>query len=172
MIVDIEIIKNVIDKEYKDLRVNVYYFHAHIYFENLKLGNKFRNKIIKIFNEDDNLNITNIQGSENFQDLYYHNYFTFEVLFTKNIYYDFTVWLQLYRDDKINIMVHPITENLYEDHVIHQYWYGEKINLDYKNFINKSYKETNLTKYDVIECIINHKWSVLHKNGMIKNLED
>lgn len=171
MIVDIDVIKNVLDNEYKNLRVNVYYFHAHIYFETLKLGNKFRNKIIKVFNEDDNLNITNIQGSENFQDLYSpHDYFTFEVLFTKNIYYDFTVWLQLYRDDKINIMIHPITENLYEDHVIHQYWYGEKINFDYNKFINKSYKETKLTKYDVIDCIINHKWYILYENGMIKNI--
>ena len=100
-------------------------WHAHIYYDPEKTrdtANGLREKIVEAFPDTR-------MGSWHDDAVGPHLVAMYQVAFRADQFDTLVQWLALNRDG-LDILVHPLTENAWNDHIVFGFWLGEKLPLN------------------------------------------
>lgn len=100
-------------------------WHAHIYYDPEKTrdtANGLREKIVEAFPDTR-------MGSWHDEAVGPHLVAMYQVAFRADQFDKLVQWLALNRDG-LDILVHPLTENAWNDHIVFGFWLGEKLPLN------------------------------------------
>lgn len=115
-------------------------WHAHIYYDPEKTkdtANGLREKIVEAFPD------TRMGGWHD-EAVGPHLVAMYQVAFRADQFDQLVQWLALNRDG-LDILVHPLTENAWNDHIVFGFWLGEKLPLNegrLKEFADRATRRT------------------------------
>jgi len=115
-------------------------WHAHIYYDPEKTkdtANGLREKIVEAFPDTR-------MGSWHDEAVGPHLVAMYQVAFRADQFDQLVQWLALNRDG-LDILVHPLTENAWNDHIVFGFWLGEKLPLNegrLKEFADRATRRT------------------------------
>ena len=108
-------------------------WHAHVYYDpqNTKdVATVLREKIITEFPDT-------TMGRWHDEAVGPHLISMYQVAFKVEQFDNFVQWLTVNRDG-LNVLIHPNTENAYNDHLIFGFWLGEKLPLNEERLLASS----------------------------------
>eukprot|EP01125_Pyxidicula_operculata_P016741 TRINITY_DN5790_c0_g1_i1.p1 TRINITY_DN5790_c0_g1~~TRINITY_DN5790_c0_g1_i1.p1 ORF type:complete len:178 (-),score=9.62 TRINITY_DN5790_c0_g1_i1:54-587(-) len=131
----------------------VYFFHAHLYFNHeipsdVEAVKNFRELIIDTFKDNKHIEVHTfvpfVAGP--------HPCGSFEVLFTRDSFTTFVIWMQSHRPKEcISILIHPISRFQLADHTYYSIWIGQQLKLKTELLIeaDKGVESPDLTEEQV-----------------------
>ena len=108
-------------------------YHAHVYFNaaTRPVAERLRDTIVDKFTVEPGAFSDEPRGP--------HPISQFNVIFRSEEFQSIVPWLMLNRDG-LDVLVHPLTEDMVDDHSIHALWLGTPIELKLDTLRNRSYR--------------------------------
>lgn len=109
----------------------VWLFHSHTYFDHtapecVAEARTFKSLIQRTFAATAHLEVSSfISGPAG-----PHPRGSFEVLFTREVFADYVSWLMFARPEKLDILIHPLTQSQTLDHTARALWLGTPLAID------------------------------------------
>jgi aromatic ring-cleaving dioxygenase len=100
-------------------------WHAHIYYDPEKTRDdaaRLRERVVEAFPDT-------TMGRWHDEAVGPHLVSMYQVAFRKDQFDDLVQWLAVNREG-LDILVHPLTENAWNDHIIFGFWMGDKLPLN------------------------------------------
>ena len=100
-------------------------WHAHIYYDPEKTKDdaaRLRERVVEAFPDT-------TMGRWHDEAVGPHLVSMYQVAFRKDQFDSFVQWLAVNREG-LDILVHPLTENAWNDHVVFGFWMGDKLPLN------------------------------------------
>jgi DOPA 4,5-dioxygenase len=100
-------------------------WHAHIYYDPDKTKDdaaRLRERVVEAFPDT-------TMGRWHDEAVGPHLVSMYQVAFRKDQFDDFVQWLAVNREG-LDILVHPLTENAWNDHIVFGFWMGDKLPLN------------------------------------------
>jgi len=100
-------------------------FHSHAYFdhaapERVAEARGFMDLIRRTFAATDDVRVTSFTPAPAGP----HPRGSFEVVFTRNVFADYLLWLMFTRPESLDILIHPLTRSQTLDHTTRALWLG------------------------------------------------
>ena len=105
-------------------------WHAHIYYDPEKTKDaaaRLRARIEEVFPDTRMGRWHDVNVGPHLNAMY-------QVAFTAEQFDPFVQWLSVNREG-LDVLVHPLTENSYNDHLVFGFWMGDKLPLDEERLI-------------------------------------
>jgi len=110
---------------------HVWLFHSHAYFDHtlpgqVAMARSFMELIRQRFSTTRHLEVHSFFAAPAGP----HPRGNFEVLFTREVFADYTAWLMFSRPASIDVLIHPLTRSQVLDHTVRALWLGTPRPLD------------------------------------------
>ena len=117
----------------------VYGYHAHVYYdsETLPVAEKLRETLAANFPVE--------LGRFNGEQVGPHPVPQFQIIFTEAQFQHVVPWLMLNREG-LDILVHPLTDDMVDDHTIYALWLGKPVALKLATMQRRGYGAALLPK--------------------------
>ena len=106
-------------------------FHSHAYFdhtapERVAEARGFTDLIRRRFAATDDVTVTSFTPAPAGP----HPRGSFEVVFTRDVFADYVLWLMFTRPESLDILIHPLTRSQTLDHTTRALWLGTPVAID------------------------------------------
>jgi aromatic ring-cleaving dioxygenase len=117
----------------------IYGYHAHVYYDadTLTVAERLRAGLAENFP----IELGQFSGAE----VGPHPVPQFQIIFTNEQFKDVVPWLMVHRDG-LDILVHPLTDDMVDDHSVYALWLGAPIALKLHTMQRRGYRDALLPK--------------------------
>jgi DOPA 4,5-dioxygenase len=117
----------------------VHGYHAHVYYDNdsFPVATKLRDALEANFPVE--------IGAFSGEQVGPHPVPQFQVIFKTDAFQTVVPWLMLHREG-LDILVHPLTDDMLDDHTVYAMWLGAPITLKLDTMQRRGYREALLPK--------------------------
>ncbi|HTV90633.1 MAG TPA: DOPA 4,5-dioxygenase family protein [Stellaceae bacterium] len=117
----------------------VYGYHAHVYFDanSEPVADRLKATLMEKFHVEVGPNSGGAVGP--------HPVPQFQMIFTNEQFQTVLPWLMLNRDG-LDILIHPLTDDMVDDHTVYACWLGSPIELSLGHMKRRGYPEALLPK--------------------------
>jgi aromatic ring-cleaving dioxygenase len=117
----------------------VYGYHAHVYFDeqSLPVADRLKAALAERFQVEVGPNSGGAVGP--------HPVPQFQMIFTNEQFQTVVPWLMLNREG-LDILIHPLTDDMVDDHTVYACWLGNPIELSLGHMKRRGYPEALLPK--------------------------
>ena len=115
----------------------IYGYHAHVYYDTVTkpLAERFHQRLSPAYSVE--------MGRFSGERIGPHPVPQFQIIFTEALFQEVVPWMMLNREG-LDILVHPLTDDMVDDHTIYALWLGKPVALVYDHMQRRGFRDALL----------------------------